>query len=132
MRLLLQSAKMQSFTLCRAGHVTQWCKLSKRDGHAAALRVGLSALGVLVAVAVVAFCCLRWKQVVREFSAARIARIKRRWGGRPRLPCPIPPCSALPCPALKYTLLSCPCPVLLFQLPCACLSILPLPCSVLL
>ena len=79
-----------------AGRVTQWCERSNSRSHAIALRVGLSILGVLVASAVVAFCSLRWKQVVREFSAARIARIKRRWGARALISCPVLPRSALP------------------------------------
>ena len=61
-----------------AGQVELSCRPSSRNGRRDALITAFAVFGSVLGMLLVIFGCLRYKQVVHEFSAARINRIKRR------------------------------------------------------
>jgi len=60
------------------GRVTQWCQPIASISSIQAIEIAAGVFGILLLIAISIAVCLRWRQVVHEFSTARINRVKRR------------------------------------------------------
>ncbi|DBA84440.1 TPA: hypothetical protein ACH3X1_006072 [Trebouxia sp. C0004] len=66
------------YSIDGTGRVTQWCQPVPSISSTEAIKIAAGVFGVLLFIAFSIAVCLRWRQVVHEFSTARINRVKRR------------------------------------------------------
>ena len=75
--IILSDAMLTPWRSC-PGRVTQWCQPIANISSIEAIKIAAGVFGFLLFIAFGIVFRLRWRQVVHEFSTARINRVKRR------------------------------------------------------